>query len=47
VLHIASPAGPLTIRTDAAAAPRAGDQVQVWLDPRAVHVFDGATELRL
>jgi len=47
VLHIASPAGPLTIRTDAAAAPRTGDQVQVWLDPRAIHVFDDATELRL
>ena len=47
VLHIASPAGPLTIRTDAAAAPRIGDQVQIWLDPRSIHVFDDATELRL
>ncbi len=47
VLHIASPAGPLTIRTDAAAAPRTGDQVQVWLDPRSIHVFDDSTELRL
>ena len=47
VLHIASPAGLLTIRTDAAAAPRAGDQIQVWLDPQAIHVFDGGTELRL
>ncbi len=47
VLHIASPAGPLTIRTDAGAAPRTGDNVRVWLDPHAIHVFDGATELRL
>ena len=47
VLHIASTAGPLTIRTDAGSAPRTGDNVQVWLDPRAIHVFDGATELRL
>jgi multiple sugar transport system ATP-binding protein len=47
VLHIASPAGPLTIRTDASAAPRTGDNVQVWLDPAAIHVFDGATEVRL
>ncbi|MBA2538963.1 MAG: sn-glycerol-3-phosphate ABC transporter ATP-binding protein UgpC [Deltaproteobacteria bacterium] len=47
VLHIASAAGPLTIRTDAGSAPRTGDHVQVWLDPAAIHVFDGATELRL
>ena len=47
VLHIASSAGPLTIRVDASAAPRTGDQIQVWLDPRAIHVFDGATEVRL
>ena len=47
VLHLDSPAGPLTVRTDAGSAPRPGDTVQVWLDPRSIHVFDGATELRL
>jgi ABC-type sugar transport system ATPase subunit len=47
VLHLESPAGPLTVRTDAGSAPRPGDTVQVWLDPKAIHVFDGATELRL
>jgi len=47
VLHVESAAGPLTVRTDAGAAPRLGDTVQVWLDPHAVHLFDGATELRL
>jgi ABC-type sugar transport system ATPase subunit len=47
VLHVESSAGPLTVRTDAGAAPRPGDQVQVWLDPAMIHVFDGATEQRL
>jgi ABC-type sugar transport system ATPase subunit len=47
VLHLESAAGPLTVRADAGSAPRPGDTVQVWLDPRAVHLFDGATELRL
>jgi ABC-type sugar transport system ATPase subunit len=47
VLHLDSAAGPLTVRTDANAAPRQGETVAVWLDPRAVHLFDGATELRL
>ncbi|MBL0213535.1 MAG: sn-glycerol-3-phosphate ABC transporter ATP-binding protein UgpC [Myxococcales bacterium] len=47
VLHLESAAGPLTVRTDAGSAPRPGDTVQVWLDPKAIHVFDGATELRL
>jgi ABC-type sugar transport system ATPase subunit len=47
VLHLESPAGPLTVRTDAGSAPRPGDVVQVWLDPKMIHVFDGATELRL
>jgi multiple sugar transport system ATP-binding protein len=49
VLHIASPSasGPLTVRTDASAAHRNGDTIQVWLDPAAIHVFDGASELRL
>jgi ABC-type sugar transport system ATPase subunit len=47
VLHVESPAGPLTVRTAAGSAPRPGDNVQVWLDPSSVHVFDGATEVRL
>ena len=47
VLHVESPAGPLTVRTEAGSAPRPGDNVQVWLDPASVHVFDGATEVRL
>jgi ABC-type sugar transport system ATPase subunit len=47
VLHLESAAGPLTVRTDAGSAPRPGDTVQVWLDPHAVHVFDGTTEVRL
>ncbi len=47
VLHLESAAGPLTVRTDAGSSPRPGDTVQVWLDPKAIHVFDGATELRL
>ena len=47
VLHLESAAGPLTMRTDAGSAPRPGDTVQVWLDPAGVHLFDGATELRL
>jgi multiple sugar transport system ATP-binding protein len=47
VLHLESAAGSLTVRTDAAAAPRPGDTVRVFLDPRAIHLFDGATEVRL
>ena len=47
VLHLESEAGPLTVRTEAGSAPRPGDTVQVWLDPRAIHLFDGATEVRL
>ncbi len=47
VLHLESDAGPLTVRTDAGSAPRPGDTVQVWLDPRAIHVFHGQTEVRL
>ena len=47
VLHLESPAGPLTVRTEAGNAARPGDTVQVWLDPQAMHVFDGATEVRI
>ncbi len=47
VLHLDSPAGPLTVRTEANSAPRPGDTVQVYLDPHMIHLFDGATEVRL
>jgi multiple sugar transport system ATP-binding protein len=47
VLHLESAAGPLTMRTAAGSAPRRGDTVQVWLDPHAIHLFDGASEARL
>jgi len=47
VLHIESAAGPLALRTDAASPARPGDTVAVWLDPKAIHVFDGTTERRL
>ena len=47
VLHVESPAGPLTVRAEAGSSPRAGEHVEVWLDPSAVHLFDGTTELRL
>ena len=47
VLHLESAAGPLTVRTDAGSAPRPGDTVQVWLDPKSIHLFDRATEVRL
>jgi len=47
VLHVDSVAGPLTVRTEANASPRVGDEVKVFIDPKAVHLFDAATELRV
>ncbi len=47
VLHVASAAGELTVRADARAEARPGDQVMVYLDPRAVHLFDARSEARL
>jgi multiple sugar transport system ATP-binding protein len=47
VLHLESAAGPLTVRTEANSAPRIGDTVKLWLDPAAIHVFDGTSEVRL
>jgi multiple sugar transport system ATP-binding protein len=47
VLHLESAAGPLTVRAEANSAPRLGDTVQVWLDPKTIHVFDGSSEVRL
>jgi ABC-type sugar transport system ATPase subunit len=47
VLHVASAAGELTVRADAKAGARPGDQVTVYLDPGAVHLFDARSEARL
>jgi len=47
VLHLDSPAGELTVRTDARASARPGDALTVWLDPLAVHLFDARSEHRL
>jgi ABC-type sugar transport system ATPase subunit len=47
VLHVASPAGELTVRADSKAAARPGDHLTVYLDPSAVHLFDARSELRL
>jgi len=47
LLHLASPAGGLTVRTDARAPARPGDAVTAHLDARAIHLFDPRTELRL
>jgi multiple sugar transport system ATP-binding protein len=47
VLHVDSKAGALTVRADASASPKPGDHVQVWINPNAIHVFDGASEVRL
>jgi len=47
LLHMRSEAGPLTVRTDAHADAREGDNLTVWLDQQAVHLFDAKTEVRL
>jgi ABC-type sugar transport system ATPase subunit len=47
VLHLASPAGELTLRTDARAPARPGDRLTVYVDPAAVHLFDARSEQRL
>jgi ABC-type sugar transport system ATPase subunit len=47
LLHLDSPAGELTVRTDAHAPARPGDAVTVWLDREAMHLFDARSELRL
>jgi multiple sugar transport system ATP-binding protein len=47
VLHLSSPAGELTLRTDAHAPARPGDRLTVYLDPHAVHLFDARSEQRL
>jgi multiple sugar transport system ATP-binding protein len=47
VLHVASPAGEVTVRADAKTPGRPGDAVTMWLDPTAVHWFDARSEHRL
>jgi len=47
VLYLASPAGDLTARAAARHPARPGDHLTVYVDPHAVHVFDGRSELRL
>ena len=47
VLHVASPAGEVTVRADARAPGRPGDAVTLWLDPSAVHWFDARSEHRI
>jgi multiple sugar transport system ATP-binding protein len=47
VLHLASAAGELTVRTGAGDPSRPGDRVTAFLDPTAIHWFDARSELRL
>jgi ABC-type sugar transport system ATPase subunit len=47
LLHLESPAGELTVRTDVGNPSRPGDQVVAMLDPTAIHWFDARSELRL
>ncbi|MEZ4402141.1 MAG: ABC transporter ATP-binding protein [Kofleriaceae bacterium] len=47
VLHVTSPAGDVTVRAPAQTPARAGDAVTVYLDPGALHWFDGGSQLRV
>jgi ABC-type sugar transport system ATPase subunit len=47
LLHLESPAGELTVRTDVANPSRPGDRVTAFIDPAAVHWFDARSEQRL
>ena len=47
LLHLASDAGELTVRTDAGNPSRPGDNVVAFFDPGAVHWFDARSEQRL
>ncbi len=47
LLHVDSPAGELTIRTDAHAPAREGDNLTLYIPPDALHLFDAASENRL
>ena len=47
LLHLRSPAGAITIKTDARAAAREGESVIAWIDTTALHLFDADTEMRV
>jgi len=47
VLYVDTVAGPLTVRTAADASASPGDQIALWMNPQAVHLFDRASEQRL
>jgi multiple sugar transport system ATP-binding protein len=47
LLHLRSPAGELTVRAEASTPAREGDDLEVWIDPLAVHWFDADSEQRL
>jgi ABC-type sugar transport system ATPase subunit len=47
LLHLRSPAGALTVKTDARAAAREGESLTVWVDPSSLHLFDADTEMRV
>lgn len=47
LLHLASPAGPLTVRADAHSGAREGEALTVWLARERLHLFDMESGLRL
>ena len=47
VLHVTSPAGDVTVRAPAQTPARPGDAITVYVDPHAVHWFDGASNQRV
>jgi multiple sugar transport system ATP-binding protein len=47
VLHLSSEAGALTVRAPSDEPARKGDNLTVWLDHAALHLFDADSELRL
>ncbi len=47
ILYVTTAAGALTVRADARAPHPLGSAITLFLDPRGLHWFDGATERRL
>ncbi len=47
VLYVDTVAGQLTVRTAPDASARPGDQIALWMNPAAIHLFDRASEQRL
>jgi len=47
VVRFRGEVGDLAVMTNSQHAARPGDDITVWIDPSAVHVFDAKTELRL